>query len=81
MRYLPLPRTAIPVVALATLVLVILVGWGTVRSEDRVYCFGEIEGGILTVRVTYRASVIRLLGVDYWRKGKAVYEHENKISR
>ena len=50
-------------------------------SEDRFYCFGEVEGGILTVRFTYRASVIRIIGAGYWRKGKAVYEHENKISR
>lgn len=49
------------------------------RSEDRFYCFGEVEGGILTVRFTYRASVIRIIGAGYWRKGKAVYEHENKI--
>ncbi len=51
------------------------------RSEDRFYCFGEVEGGILIVRFTYRASVIRIIGAGYWRKGKAVYEHENKISR
>jgi len=50
-------------------------------SEARFYCFGEVEGGILTVRFTYRASVIRIIGAGYWRKGKAVYEHENKISR
>ena len=50
-------------------------------SEDRFYCFGEVEGGIMTVRFTYRASVIRIIGAGYWRKGKAVYEHENKISR
>lgn len=50
-------------------------------SEDRFYCFGEVDGGILTVRFIYRASVIRIIGAGYWRKGKAVYEHENKISR
>lgn len=51
------------------------------RSEDRFYCFGKVEGGILTVRFTYRTSVIRIIGAGYWRKGKAVYEHENKISQ
>ena len=51
------------------------------RSEDRSYFFGEVEGGILTVRFTYRDSVIRIIGAGYWRKGKAVYEYENKISR
>ncbi len=49
------------------------------QSEDRFYCFGEVEGGILTVRFVYRASVIRIIGAGYWRKGKAVYERENKI--
>ncbi len=51
------------------------------RSEDRFYCFGKVQGGILTVRFTYRVSTIRIIGAGYWRKGKAVYEYENKISR
>lgn len=51
------------------------------RSEDRFYCFGEVDGGILTVRFVYRASVIRIIGAGYWRKGKAIYEHENQIHR
>lgn len=51
------------------------------RSEDRYYCFGEVQGGILTVRFTCRSSVIRIIGAGYWRRGKTVYEHENKISR
>ena len=49
------------------------------QTEERFYCFGEIDGGILTVRFTYRASVIRIIGAGYWRKGKAIYERENKI--
>ena len=49
--------------------------------EKRYFCFGEVEGGILTVRFTYRGSVIRIFGAGYWRKGKAIYEHENKIHR
>lgn len=51
------------------------------RSEDRFYCFGEVDGGILTVRFVYRASIIRIIGAGYWRKGKAIYEHENQIHR
>ena len=47
------------------------------QTEDRYYCFGEVDGGILTVRFTYRASVIRIIGAGYWRKGKATYESEN----
>ena len=51
------------------------------RSEERFYCFGEVDGGVLTVRFTHRASVIRIIGAGYWRKGKAIYERENKIYR
>jgi len=49
------------------------------QTEERFYCFGEVGGGVLTVRFTYRASVIRIIGAGYWRKGKAIYERENKI--
>ena len=49
------------------------------QAEERFYCFGEVDGGILTVRFTYRASVIRIIGAGYWRKGKVIYERENKI--
>ena len=51
------------------------------QTEERFYCFGEVEGGVLTVRFTYREPVIRLIGAGYWRKGKAIYEHENSIHR
>ena len=47
------------------------------QTEERFYCFGEVDGGVLTVRFTYRASVIRIIGAGYWRKGKAIYEREN----
>jgi len=49
--------------------------------EQRYYCFGEVGGGILTVRFTYREGVIRIFGAGYWRKGKSVYERENQIHR
>lgn len=49
------------------------------QAEDRFYCFGEVDGGVLTVRFTYRAPVIRIIGAGYWRKGKATYERENKL--
>lgn len=51
------------------------------HSEDRFYCFGQVNGGILTVRFTYRDGTIRIYGAGYWRKGKAIYERENKIHR
>jgi uncharacterized protein len=47
------------------------------QTEERFYCFGEVDGGVLTVRFTYRASVIRIIGAGYWRKGKEIYEREN----
>jgi len=48
-------------------------------NEKRYYCLGRISGGILTVRFTYRSDTIRIFGAGYWRKGKKIYEKENKI--
>ncbi|MGQ0664271.1 MAG: BrnT family toxin [Pseudomonadota bacterium] len=48
-------------------------------SAKRYYCFGSVEGGVLTVRFTYRADVIRIFGAGYWRKGKQVYEQKNQV--
>ena len=48
-------------------------------SEKRHYCFGWIDGGILTVRFTFRDDAIRIFGAGYWRKGRRIYERENKI--
>ncbi len=45
--------------------------------EKRYYCFGRVDEGILTVRFTYRASNIRIIGAGYWRKGKKIYEEQN----
>ena len=47
--------------------------------EKRYYCFGKVDDGIITVRFTYRSNVIRIIGAGYWRKGKNIYEKENKI--
>lgn len=47
--------------------------------EKRYYCFGRVVQGILTVRFTYRAGVIRIFGAGFWRKGKTIYEHENQV--
>ncbi len=49
------------------------------HSEQRYYCFGKAGDGILTVRFTYRAGLIRIIGAGYWRKGKQIYERENQI--
>ena len=50
-------------------------------GEKRYDCFGRVEGGVLTVRFTYRDDVIRIFGAGYWRRGKAIYERENQIQR
>lgn len=50
-------------------------------DERRYFCFGRVEGGILTVRFTYRGGLIRIIGAGYWRKGKALYEQENQVRR
>lgn len=47
------------------------------KTEKRYFCFGTVNGGVLTVRFTYRGKVIRIFGAGYWRKGKAIYEREN----
>ena len=51
------------------------------ENEKRYFCFGEVEGGILTVRFTCRGNVIRIFGAGYWRKGKVIYEHNNQIHK
>ena len=48
-------------------------------EENRYYCLGKVSGGIMTVRFTYRIYKIRIFGAGYWRKGKKIYERENKI--
>jgi len=47
--------------------------------EDRFYCIGRVGDGIMTVRFTYRGNVIRIHGAGYWRKGRKIYEEQNKI--
>lgn len=47
--------------------------------EKWFYCFGLVEGGVLTVQFTYRSHVIRIFGAGYWRKGRQLYERECQI--
>ncbi len=49
------------------------------RKERRYLCIGKVAGAIVTVRFTYRGSVIRIIGAGYWRKGRVTYEKKNKI--
>ena len=51
------------------------------KFEERFYCFGKVQAGVLTVRFTYRSGAVRIIGAGYWRKGKAVYEEENHLRR
>ena len=51
------------------------------REEERFYCIGRVGKGIMTVRFTYRGNVIRIYGAGYWRKGRKIYEEQNKIYR
>jgi uncharacterized DUF497 family protein len=50
-------------------------------EEKRFYCIGRVHEGIMTVRFTHREDVIRIFGAGYWRRGRKVYEEENKIYR
>ena len=47
-------------------------------AEPRYFCFGEVEGGVMTVRFTWREGRIRIFGAGYWRKGKKIYEQQNR---
>jgi uncharacterized DUF497 family protein len=48
-------------------------------GEERYYCLGRVEDGVLTVRFTFRGDVIRIFGAGFWRRGKTIYERENQI--
>ena len=52
---------------------------GHSADENRYYCIGRVGEEIMTVRFTFRGSVIRLYGAGYWRKGRKIYEEQNKI--
>jgi uncharacterized protein len=47
-------------------------------AEPRYFCFGAVGGGVMTVRFTYRPGRIRIFGAGYWRKGKRIYEQQNR---
>jgi uncharacterized protein len=49
------------------------------ETEKRYFCLGKFGDGILTVRFTYRQQRIRIFGAGYWRKGKKIYEKQNKL--
>ena len=49
------------------------------KNEERYFCIGKIKQEILTVRFTMRQGKIRIIGAGYWRRGRKIYEQENKI--
>lgn len=44
------------------------------RTEQRYFCFGKIDGEVMTVRFTYRGHQVRIIGAGYWRAGRRIYE-------
>lgn len=44
------------------------------QTEQRYFCFGKIDGEIMTVRFTYRGQHVRIIGAGYWRAGRRIYE-------
>lgn len=51
----------------------------SIKEEKRYFCLGLVAESIMTVRFIYRKKKIRIFGAGYWRKGKKIYENENKI--
>ena len=47
-------------------------------AEQRYYFFGRAGEGIMTVRFTWRGGRIRIFGAGYWRKGRKIYEQQNR---
>lgn len=45
----------------------------SIPEEERFYCVGRVEGGIMTVRFTLRDNTIRIFGAGFWRKYRKYY--------
>ena len=48
-------------------------------DEERWFCIGVTERGIVTVRFTYRGDKIRIFGAGYWRKMRKLYLEKKGI--
>jgi len=48
-------------------------------EEERYFCIGKTDSGIITVRFVIRNNKIRIFGAGLWREGKKKYEQQNKI--
>lgn len=51
---------------------------GHSQDEDRFFCIGKVGSKIVTVRFTHRHDRVRIIGAGRWRKGRKLYEKENK---
>ena len=49
------------------------------HTEERYFCIGVLQNGIVTVRFTMRKNKIRIFGAGYWREGKKLYEKRYQI--
>ena len=49
------------------------------QNEPRWYCLGRVGEAILTVRFTKRGDRVRIIGAGYWRKGRQLYETQNRL--
>ncbi len=43
------------------------------------FCYGKVDGVVMTVRFTYRNSKIRIFGAAYWREGISIYDKKNNL--
>ena len=50
------------------------------KGETRYFCFGRVDGRVMTVRFTVRGNAIRIFGAGYWREGRKRYDEENSGS-
>jgi len=47
------------------------------HHEERFFCIGRVGNQLITVRFTYRAEKVRIIGAGYWRMGGKYYEKES----
>ncbi|MEK6747283.1 MAG: BrnT family toxin [Pseudomonadota bacterium] len=48
-------------------------------EELRFFCYGKVDGVVMTVRFTYRNEKVRIFGAAYWREGTKIYAKKNNI--
>ncbi len=47
------------------------------QQEERLFCIGQVETRIITVRFIYRDGKVRIIGAGYWRKGVSYYDKKD----